>query len=68
MDEIGVSKFEEHFTAFIDLLGFREASTGADEATTLKVLAFLVALSALSVTYLVHPRVACDTTSGDVSG
>jgi len=47
MDEIVVPKYEEHFTAFIDLLGFRDVSTGTDETTRLKVLAFLVSLAAL---------------------
>jgi hypothetical protein len=47
MDEIRAPKYEEHFTAFIDLLGFSEISAGADEDTRQEVLAFLVSLAAL---------------------
>jgi hypothetical protein len=40
-------KYEEQFTAFVDFLGFREISTQTDDATRLKVLNLLLALSAL---------------------
>jgi hypothetical protein len=41
----GLIEYEPHFTAFIDLLGFAEKSTGADEPTRAKVLAFLLSIS-----------------------
>jgi len=47
MDEIGAHKYEEQFTAFIDLLGFSQFSKGTDEMTRLKVLAFLISLTSL---------------------
>lgn len=40
-------EYEPHFTAFIDLLGFAEASTGGDEITRAKVLAFLLSISSI---------------------
>jgi hypothetical protein len=40
-------KYEEQFTAFVDFLGFSEVSSGTDDATRLKVLKLLQALSAL---------------------
>jgi hypothetical protein len=45
MDESRAPEYEEHFTAFIDLLGFSEISTGADRDTRQKVLDFLVSLA-----------------------
>jgi hypothetical protein len=39
--------YEEHFTAFIDFLGFSEASTKSDHNTRLEVLDLLVSLSLL---------------------
>jgi len=47
MDEIRGPKYEEHFTAFVDLLGFSEFSAGTDDAKRPKVLDFLVSLAAL---------------------
>jgi hypothetical protein len=40
-------KYEEQFTAFVDFLGFSEASTNTDEATRSEVLDLLVSLSTL---------------------
>src|ERR1700674_2296218 len=40
-------EYEEQFTAFVDFLGFSEASAKTDEVTRLKVLDLLVALSTL---------------------
>lgn len=40
-------KYEEQFVAYLDFLGFSEASVNIDEATREKVLALLLALSAL---------------------
>jgi hypothetical protein len=39
--------YGEHFAAFIDFLGFSEASSGIDEATRVKVLELLVSLASL---------------------
>lgn len=44
-------QFEPHFTAFIDLLGFAEASTGGDDSTRAKVLAFLLSISTIQSEY-----------------
>lgn len=44
-------EFEPHFTAFIDLLGFAEASTGGDDLTRAKVLAFLLSISSIRGEY-----------------
>ncbi len=63
---------EDTFTAFIDLLGFSEASADVKEATWEKVLSLLVSLSSLrqefsvrieggpngSTTYLVNPAIS----------
>src|SRR5579872_898035 len=50
--QIGLSaQFEPHFTAFIDLLGFAEASTGGDDVTRAKVLAFLLSISSIRSEY-----------------
>ncbi len=46
MNEIGAPKYEEQFTAFVDLLGFGEFSAGTDDVTRSKVLEFLVSLAA----------------------
>lgn len=43
--------YEPHFTAFIDLLGFAEASTGGDDFTRTKVLAFLLSISSIRSEY-----------------
>ncbi len=40
-------RYEEQFTAFVDFLGFSEASTDIDEETRLKVLALLQSLTTL---------------------
>jgi hypothetical protein len=40
-------EYEEQFTAFIDFLGFSEASTKTDDATRLKVLDLLLSLTLL---------------------
>jgi hypothetical protein len=40
-------KYEEQFTAFIDFLGFSEASTGTDDSTRLKIRNLLLELSEL---------------------
>jgi len=40
-----LDKYEPHFTAFIDLLGFAEASIGADDITRSKVLDFLLSIA-----------------------
>ena len=47
MDESRPPEFEEHFTAFIDLLGFSEVSAEADSDRRQNVLALLVSLAAL---------------------
>ena len=47
MDEIKGPAYEEHLTAFVDLLGFREISAESDEARRLRVLEFLVSLASL---------------------
>lgn len=47
MVESTVTGYGEHFTAFIDLLGFSEASTGTDEFTRAKVLSLLLSLTML---------------------
>lgn len=41
------AQYEEHFTAFIDFLGFREAAQREDETKRLEVLALLRSLSTL---------------------
>jgi hypothetical protein len=41
------ASYEEQFTAFVDLLGFSEASAQTDDTTRLKVLDFLLMLSVL---------------------
>jgi hypothetical protein len=41
------SQYEEHFTAFIDFLGFAEGSTEADEERRTNILDLLLSLSAL---------------------
>ena len=41
----GLEGYELHFTAFIDLLGFAEASPGGDAFTRAKVLNFLLSIS-----------------------
>lgn len=41
------SQYEDHFTAFIDFLGFADTSTGSDEASRMKILDLLLSLSAL---------------------
>jgi hypothetical protein len=46
VEDAGIA-YEPHFTAFIDLLGFAEASTGGDEFTRAKVLAFLMSISSI---------------------
>ena len=43
--------YEQHFTAFIDLLGFAEASTGGDEITRTGVLAFLLSIASVRGEY-----------------
>ena len=40
-------RYEEQFTAFVDFLGFREASVEIDETTRSKVLALLKELATL---------------------
>jgi hypothetical protein len=40
-------RYEEQFTAFVDFLGFSEASRSTDDATRLKVLSLLLSLSTL---------------------
>jgi hypothetical protein len=40
-------QYEEQFTAFVDFLGFSEASRSTDDATRLKVLSLLLSLSKL---------------------
>lgn len=47
METNGLRGYEPHFTAFIDLLGFAEASTGGDAFTRAKVLAFLLSISSM---------------------
>ncbi len=47
MNEINEPKYEEHFTAFVDLLGSSEISTGTNEVSRNEVLRFLVSLAAL---------------------
>src|ERR1700682_3283915 len=49
--------YEEQFTAYVDFLGFSEASAKTDEATRLKVLDLLLALSALRGEFDVQSRV-----------
>ena len=44
-------EYEPHFTAFIDLLGFADASSGGDEFTRAKVLAFLLSISSMRGEY-----------------
>jgi len=44
-------KYEEHFTAYLDFLGFSEASTNINDATRLKVLDLLLSLSPLRGDY-----------------
>ena len=39
--------YDEHFTAFVDLLGFAEASSRVDDTTRLKVLHLLMSMSEL---------------------
>jgi hypothetical protein len=41
------TQYEDHFTAFIDFLGFADTSTGSDEASRMKILDLLLSLSAL---------------------
>lgn len=41
------AQYEEHFCAFIDFLGFSEASTELDEATRIKVLRLLLSIASL---------------------
>jgi hypothetical protein len=47
MDLNAKPMYEEHFTAFVDLLGFSEVSTITDDAARLKILNLLLSLSAL---------------------
>jgi hypothetical protein len=55
--------FEPHFTAFIDLLGFAEASTGGDDFTRAKVLAFLLSISSIRSEYDFKSEAAENSTS-----
>ena len=51
LETVQSTGFEPHFIAFIDLLGFAEASTGGDDFTRAKVLAFLQSISSIRGEY-----------------
>jgi hypothetical protein len=50
MNQMAEPEYEERFTAFVDFLGFSEASNRTDDDTRLKILNLLQSLSALSQT------------------
>jgi hypothetical protein len=54
MDQMGEPEYEDQFTAFVDFLGFSEASNRTDDETRLKILNLLRSISALSGEFAVN--------------
>jgi hypothetical protein len=54
MNQMAEPEYEEQFTAFVDFLGFSEATNRTDDDTRLKILNLLQSLSALRGEFAVH--------------